>query len=189
MKYANSLSVRDCNKLRVRSFANGGPIPCNVGDFGRSDLELSMTQSIYDAVGGWQAFVKLAHAWHARCLADPVVSHAFSHGFHPQHTERLAAYWAEALGGPSNYTTSLGSESEVTRIHSGNGDHLEMDEQAQICFAQALDDANIPDDSRLRNTLKSYFRWAIERMSAYPESSEDVPDELAMAHWSWDGPV
>jgi sucrose-6-phosphate hydrolase SacC (GH32 family) len=36
-----------------------------------------------------QAFVDLAHAWRARCLADPIVSHAFSHGFHPQHSERL----------------------------------------------------------------------------------------------------
>ena len=61
-----------------------------------------MEQTIYAAAGGRQAFLDLAHAWHARCLADPVVSHAFSHGFHPRHTERLAAYWAEALDGPSN---------------------------------------------------------------------------------------
>jgi len=33
-------------------------------------------------------------------MADEVVSHAFSHGFHPNHSERLAAYWAEALLGP-----------------------------------------------------------------------------------------
>ena len=59
-----------------------------------------MSQTIYEAAGGDQAFLNLAHAWHERCLADSVVSHAFSHGYHPQHTERLAAYWAEALGGP-----------------------------------------------------------------------------------------
>ena len=69
-----------------------------------------MIRTIYEAAGGRQAFVHLAHAWHARCLAHPVVSHAFSHGFHPQHSERLAAYWAEALGGPPDYTASLGSE-------------------------------------------------------------------------------
>src|SRR5438067_6227457 len=58
-----------------------------------------MNQTIYEAAGGREAFITLAHAWHARCLADAVVSHAFSHGYHPQHTERLAAYWAEALAG------------------------------------------------------------------------------------------
>jgi hypothetical protein len=52
---------------------------------------VSMTQTIYEAAGGRQAFLNLARAWHARCLADPVVSHAFSHGYHPQHSQRLAA--------------------------------------------------------------------------------------------------
>jgi tetracycline repressor-like protein len=32
-------------------------------------------------------------------MADKVVSHAFSHGFRPDHSQRLADYWAEALGG------------------------------------------------------------------------------------------
>ena len=46
----------------------------------------------YDAVGGAQGVLALAHAWHERVLADPVVSHAFAHGFRDDHTERLAAY-------------------------------------------------------------------------------------------------
>jgi hemoglobin len=86
-----------------------------------------MTPTIFEAAGGSQAFLNLAHAWHARCLADPIVSHAFSHGFHPQHSERLAAYWTEALGGPPDYTESMGSESIVTRMHAGNGEHREME--------------------------------------------------------------
>jgi len=56
-------------------------------------------ETIYEAAGGFDGLLRLAHAWHARVLEDEVVSHAFSHGFHPQHTERLAAYWAEALVG------------------------------------------------------------------------------------------
>jgi hemoglobin len=145
--------------------------------------------TIYEAAGGHQAFVALAHASHARCLADPIVSHAFSHGYHPQHLERLAAYWAEALGGQSDYTNSMGDQSGVVRLHSGNGKHVEMDERAQICFAQALDDAGLPDDSRLQSTLKAYFRWATEVMAAYPDSPQDVPAGLVLVRWSWDGPV
>ena len=70
---------------------------------------------------------RLAGAWHARVMADEEVSHAFSHGFHPEHTERLAAYWAEALGGPAQYSEAYGDETSVVRIHSGNGPHEEMD--------------------------------------------------------------
>lgn len=148
-----------------------------------------MQKTIYEAAGGKQAFVALAHAWHTCCLADPILSHAFSHGFHPEHTERLAAYWAEAVGGPNDYSESMNSESAVIRMHSGNGEHREMDERAQICFAQALDNAGIPNDPRLRATLKDYFRWATERMSAYPESADAVPDGIDLARWSWDGPA
>jgi hemoglobin len=148
-----------------------------------------MTDSIYDAAGGQPAFIALAHAWHARCLADPVVSHAFSHGYHPQHAERLAAYWAEALGGPADYSRSMGDQSGVLRMHSGNGEHQEMDERAQLCFAQALDDADLPADLRLRSTLKAYFSWATQAMAAHPDSADDVPQGLAIVRWSWDGPV
>lgn len=53
-------------------------------------------QSVYEAAGGRDGLLRLAGAWHSRVMADEKVSHAFSGGFHPQHTERLAAYWAEA---------------------------------------------------------------------------------------------
>ena len=80
-------------------------------------------QTVYEAVGGDEGLLRLASAWHNRVLEDEVVSHAFSHGFHPQHTERLAAYWAEALGGPATYSSQYGDETSVVRIHSGNGPH------------------------------------------------------------------
>jgi hemoglobin len=57
-------------------------------------------ETVYEAAGGTGGLLRLAHAWHARVMADEVVEHAFSHGFHPDHTSRLAAYWVEALGGP-----------------------------------------------------------------------------------------
>ena len=145
--------------------------------------------TIYEAAGGGPAFLALARAWHARCLADPIVSHAFSHGYHVQHSERLAAYWAEALGGPAEYSATLGDESTVVRMHSANGEHHEMDERAQQCFALALDDAKLPDDPRLRATLVAYFRWATGRMAAYPDSAESVPAGLGIGRWSWEGPI
>ena len=79
--------------------------------------------SVYAAAGGREGLLRLAHAWHARVIADEVVNHAFSHGFHPQHTARLAAYWAEALGGSALYTKRYGDETAVVRMHSGNGPH------------------------------------------------------------------
>ena len=147
-----------------------------------------MDRSIYEAAGGMDGIRRLAEAWHARVLADEVVSHAFSHGFHPQHTERLAAYWAEALGGPPAYSDAYGDETSVVRMHSGNGLHTEMDERAIACFDQALTDAGLTDDPKLRLALHDYFAWATTAsMARYPESADDVPAGMPIPRWSWEG--
>ena len=112
----------------------------------------------------------------------------FSHGFHPQHTERLAAYWAEALGGPTTYSAADGDETLVVRMHSGNGQHEEMDRRAIDCFDQALNDVGLVENSLLRRVLHDYFAWATTTtMSRYHHSADDVPDGLSIPHWSWDG--
>jgi hemoglobin len=145
-------------------------------------------QTIYEAAGGYDAILRLAHAWHARVLADEVVSHAFSHGFHPQHTERLAAYWAEALGGPPMFSGQYGDETSVVRMHSGNGPHEEMDQRAIACFDQALQDAGLDGDERVRRALHDYFAWATTvTMNRYHGSAADVPTGLRIPKWSWNG--
>ena len=145
-------------------------------------------QTVYEAAGGTDGIRRLAHAWHARVLADDEVSHPFRHGIHPEHTERLAAYWGEALGGPAAYTGGYGDESSVVRIHSGNGPHEEMNRRAIACFDQALADAGLAGDERLRRVLHDYFAWAATTtMYRYHESADDVPDGLPIPRWSWDG--
>ena len=145
-------------------------------------------QSVYQAAGGGEGLLRLAEAWHARVMADEIVSHAFSHGFHPQHSERLAAYWAEALGGPPIYSDNYGDETSVVRIHSGNGQHDEMDRRAIACFDQALDDVGLTTAEPLRLVLHNYFAWATTTtMARYHESADDVPEGLSIPRWSWDG--
>ena len=144
-------------------------------------------QSVYEAAGGPDGMLRLAEAWHSRVLADEEVSHAFSHGCHPRHSERLAAYWGEALGGPAAYTGEFGDETSVVRIHSGNGAHDEMDQRAIACFDQALSDAGLTAEP-LRQVLHDYFAWAATTaLARYPQSAGDVPGGLSIPRWSWDG--
>lgn len=145
------------------------------------------TPSVYDAAGGAAGLLRLAEAWHQRVMADEIVSHAFSHGFHPGHTERLAAYWIEALGGPAIYSERYGDETSVVRIHSGNGQHDEMDRRAIACFDQALEDTGLTAEP-LASVLHDYFAWATTTsMAWYHRSPDDVPEGLTIPKWSWDG--
>lgn len=131
---------------------------------------------------------RLAGAWHRRVMDDEVVAHAFSHGFRPDHVERLAAYWAEALGGPALYSGSYGDETSVVKTHSGNGEHEEMDRRAIACFDQALVDVGLPEKGELRQVLHDYFAWATTTtMARYHRSADDVPEGLTIPRWSWNG--
>jgi hemoglobin len=145
--------------------------------------------TIFVAAGGAEGLLSLARAWHERCLADPIMQHPFSHpGQHPQHLERLAAYWGEALGGPRFYSDSMGDETHVLRLHAGNGEHLEMDRRAVVCFDYALTDVGITEDP-LRKVLHEYFEWATGQMAQHPDSPATVPEGLEIPQWSWNGPV
>ncbi len=122
-------------------------------------------------------------------MADEVVSHGFHGGVRDDHVERLAAYWAEALGGPAAYSATYGDETSVVRLHSGHGEHGEMDRRAIDCFDAALGDAGLTAEP-LRRVLHEYFAWATTAsMAKYHASADDVPPGLAIPHWSWQGLV
>ncbi|WP_133851277.1 oxidoreductase [Labedaea rhizosphaerae] len=148
-----------------------------------------MRPTLYEFAGGEPAFLALAAAHHARCLADPELNHPFSHpGQHPQHVERLAAYWAEVLGGPPLYSRERhGDQTGLIAMHSGNGEMTDLARRFVECFVLAADDAGLPTDPEFRAALRAYMEWAVVEFTAYPDHDTRPPDGLAVPHWSWDG--
>jgi hemoglobin len=143
--------------------------------------------SIYEAAGGETAFLALAAAHHQRCMADPVLEHPFSHGLDPEHVERLAAYWAEVLGGPPTYSTRYGDQSSVIVIHAGHEMQADLGERFVACFVAAADDAGLPADPELRAALRAYMEWATAAVYAYNARDAVVPPSIPMPRWGWSG--
>jgi len=144
--------------------------------------------TLYEFAGGEPAFLVLARAHHARCLADPELNHPFSHpDQHPQHVERLAAYWAEVLGGPPRFSQECGDHSAVLYLHSATGPLGDLPQRFVECFVRAADDADLPADPEFRAALRAYMEWAVEDMTAYSAHDAFVPEGLTVPHWSWDG--
>lgn len=149
-----------------------------------------MRPTLYDAAGGEQAFLALARAHHARCLADPELNHPFDRDdLDPEHVERLAAYWAEVLGGPPRFSREYADQAAVLRLHAGNGDVSDLARRFVECFVAAADDAGLPADPALRAALRDYMVWAVEDVLAYSPVDTVVPERVAMPRWGWDGPV
>ena len=153
-----------------------------------------MRPTLYEYAGGAPAFPPFADALHARCLADPELNHPFSHpDQHPQHVERLAAYWAEVLGGPPGYTGgSAGApadHSDVLRTHAGNGDMSDLGRRFVACFVAAMDDAGLPGDPEFRAAMRSYMEAAVVEVLEYGPKEVAVPADAPMPRWGWDGPA
>ena len=146
--------------------------------------------SLFDYAGGEPAFLALATAHHARCLADPELNHPFSYpDQHPEHLQRLAWYWAEVLGGPAHYSSTCGDQSSLLRMHSGNGDISDLGRRFVECFVAAADDAGLPADPEFQAALRAYMEWAVADVLVYSpaEGEVEVPVGAAMPRWSWDG--
>jgi hemoglobin len=144
--------------------------------------------TLFEFAGGQPAFLALATAHHVRCLQDPELNHPFSHpGQHPQHIERLAAYWAEVMGGPPRYSQACGDQSGMLHMHAGNGDMSDLGRRFVDCFVRAAGDAGLPEDAEFRAALRAYMEWAVAEVLSYPSADAVVPAGLDMPHWSWDG--
>jgi len=148
-----------------------------------------MRPTLYEYAGGEQAFLRLAEAHHARCVADPELNHPFSHDdLNPEHVSRLAAYWAEVMGGPPRFSQECADQSALLRLHSGNGDITDLGRRFVDCFVAAADDAGLPDDAEFRAALRAYMEWAVTDVLVYSPTDAVVPGGVPMPHWTWDGP-
>ena len=52
---------------------------------------------------------------------------------------------------------------------------------------QAADDAKLPADTDFRVALRSYMEWATHEVLSYSPSGSEVPANLPVPHWSWNG--
>jgi hemoglobin len=142
---------------------------------------------MFEFAGGNQAFLALAAAHHERCLQDPELNHPFSHGVNPEHVERLAHYWAEVFGGPARYSDLHGGHSAMLETHARHGAGQDYGPRFVACFMQAADDVGLPDDAEFRTALRSYMEWATQEVISYAPSDVQVPANLPVPRWTWNG--
>ena len=136
--------------------------------------------TLYDALGGAEAVLALAHAWHERVLADPVVSHAFSHGFRDDHTERLAAYWAEVLGGPADVLADHGRRvARAPAAHRQRAARRDGPAGAWTASPPRSQDVGVPEAHH--ESLVGWFRDANQYVNHHFASPDAVPAGVADA--------
>ena len=121
--------------------------------------------TVYEAAGGDAGLLALAEAWHARCLADPVASHPFSHAVgHPAARRTARGLLGRGARRPDHVHRLDDDEAAVLRMHAGNGKHRELDAlRGRRCSTGAMDDVGLTEHP-LRTALHDYFAWSTDRM-------------------------
>lgn len=113
---------------------------------------------MYEYAGGERAFRRLAEAFHANVLADPLLRPLFTPS-NPQHADHLAAWLGEVFGGPKRYSETLGGFPTMLASHRDR----RLTEEQRLRFvsimAASLEDAGLPSDNGLREGIIAYVDW------------------------------
>jgi hemoglobin len=75
----------------------------------------------------------------------------------------------------------------MINVHAHMGAEDELSVRFVECFVQALDDAELPDDTEFRAALRAYMEWATADVQQYSPAGSIVPEHLQMPRWNWDG--
>jgi len=73
-------------------------------------------------------------------------------------------------------------------MHARTGAADDWGQRFAACFAQAADDSGLPKESEFRAALRAYMEWATEEVMSYTPAEAQVPKELPVPRWGWNGP-
>lgn len=140
--------------------------------------------SLYDWIGGIDTLNALTRRFYERVPEHPLLRPIFEHmgADHPRH---VAAFLAEVLGGPANYSKAHGGHPEMIRHHLNR--HL-SNEQRKAWVALLLDTADelgVPDDPEFRSALVSYLEWGSRLAVINSQDGAMVDEKAPMPKWGW----
>lgn len=97
--------------------------------------------SIYDAIGGEEALVKVVDDFYVRVLGDDRLAGFFAGANMTRLQGRQVEFFASVLGGPQTYTGA-----SMRQAHQGRGIYQEHFDLVALHLTQSLQAAGVPDE-------------------------------------------
>jgi hemoglobin len=145
---------------------------------------MTAVPTLYQWVGGMGALERLTERFYQRVADDAILAPVFQHmgSGHPAH---VAAFLAEVLGGPAEYSARHGGHAHMIRQHLNR--HLSQ-EQRRAWVALLLDTADqlgMPDDPEFRSALVGYLEWGSRLAVINSQPGATVQESAPMPRWGW----
>ena len=140
--------------------------------------------SLYEWVGGLPALNRLTERFYQRVRDDATLAPIFAE-MSAEHPKHVAAFLAEVLGGPADYSASRGGHPQMIRRHLHR--HLTQ-AQRRAWVALLLDTADelrLPDDPEFRSALVGYLEWGSRLALHNSQPGAEFPAHAPVPRWGW----
>ena len=142
--------------------------------------------SLYEHVGGYEPLRRFIDTFYSSVLADPLLQPLFGEG-RPEHVAHLTAFDAESLGGPKDFSASMGGFAHLIDAHRG----LKIAEPQRRRFVElylaAADDADLPADPAFREALRSHVEFGshVAMQNSHAETDDQLHPLREVPMWQW----
>jgi hemoglobin len=147
---------------------------------------MAETPTIYEWAGGTEAFERWLNRFYDLVEEEGTLAPLFGGTVSEEHREHVLVWWVEVMGGPAEYTASLGGYPSMLAHHRG----LEISPEQRRLFvnllSQAADEVELPADPELRAALIGYAEWG-SRLAVHNSApgADDVVTEAPVPRWGW----
>jgi hemoglobin len=142
--------------------------------------------TLYEWIGGSGAIEGLFRTFYERVQRDPILHPVFAQ-MPGEHSQTVAAFVAEVLGGPKLYSGD-GKHSHATMIAKHLGRHLTQQQRQRwvALLLETADELKLPDDPEFRSALVGYLEWG-SRIAVInsQNSSNPLTESAPMPRWGW----
>jgi hemoglobin len=147
-------------------------------------MQSSGTPTLYEWVGGIEALKRLTKRFYEHVDEDELLEPVFAH-MDAAHSEHVAAFLAEVLGGPTSYSEQHGGHPHMIQKHLNR--HLTHEKRrrwVELLLATA-DELGLPDDPEFRSALVGYLEWGSRLAVINSQPGAAVDHDAPMPKWGW----
>jgi len=147
-------------------------------------MQTNSPPTLYEWAGGIDALHRLTTRFYEHVHQDPLLQPVFAHmgAEHPRH---VAAFLAEVLGGPADYSAQHGGHPAMIQHHLDRHLTQAMRRRWVELLLSTADELGLPDDPEFRSALVGYLEWGSRLAVINSQSGAEVDQHAPMPKWGW----
>jgi hemoglobin len=144
------------------------------------------TPTIYQWGGGTKGFRRWLERFYDLVEEEGTLAPLFGGTVSREHRDHVLAWWCEVMGGPAEYTATLGGYPAMLAHHRGLAITPDQRRLFVNLLSQAADEAELPADPEFRAAIIGYGEWG-SRLAMHNSARDagDIVTEAPVPHWGW----